>query len=376
MNPSNIEPWTTPPETKMELDWASLLTVDLSRYDLPGGKQSLAEEMKEAVRTCGFWTVINSAIPQDLVDRQFAIANAFFNLPIEEKRQVVVDYAGGGSHFGYREPVQMHLNDGVKEVRQNLEILNVPKISPPGAVRETTEPLHDYIAQFRDEIAAFQRLCYEKVIRRFLVLFSIMLELPEDYFIDRHRFSSPSEDHIRMLKYHPRPEEVDNQVKHTWLAGHTDFGSLTLLFSQPIAALQILTPTNEWKWVKPVKGGIICNAADVLSFLTKGYIKSCVHRVIRPPADQVQHNRIGVIYFLRPGNHVPMIPAPSPVLLREGLISEDNFKGERSDEAVTGYEYVRARVAHVNTQKTWRVDGEKAMNLFQVKNLSVQDYYV
>ncbi|KAI3612637.1 flavonol synthase [Moniliophthora roreri] len=51
--------------------------------------------------------------------------------------------------------------------------------------------------------------------------------------------------------------------------GYSDFGSLTLLFSQPIAALQILTPTNEWKWVKPVKGGIICNAADVLSFLTK-----------------------------------------------------------------------------------------------------------
>ena len=38
--------------------------------------------------------------------------------------------------------------------------------------------------------------------------------------------------------------------------GHTDFGSLTLLFSQHIAGLQILTPEGEWKYVKPSPGGI------------------------------------------------------------------------------------------------------------------------
>ncbi|KAG7439400.1 uncharacterized protein BT62DRAFT_913827, partial [Guyanagaster necrorhizus] len=46
-------------------------------------------------------------------------------------------------------------------------------------------------------------------------------------------------------------------------------GSLTLLFSQPVAALQVKDPNNEWKWVKYVPGGITCNAADTLSFLTK-----------------------------------------------------------------------------------------------------------
>lgn len=52
--------------------------------------------------------------------------------------------------------------------------------------------------------------------------------------------------------------------------GHTDFGSLTLLFSQHVAGLQIRTPEGEWKYVKPVSGGITCNAADTLSFLTNG----------------------------------------------------------------------------------------------------------
>lgn len=52
--------------------------------------------------------------------------------------------------------------------------------------------------------------------------------------------------------------------------GHTDFGSLTLLFSQHVAGLQIRTPDGEWKYVKPVSGGITCNAADTLTFLTNG----------------------------------------------------------------------------------------------------------
>jgi isopenicillin N synthase-like dioxygenase len=56
--------------------------------------------------------------------------------------------------------------------------------------------------------------------------------------------------------------------------GHTDFGSLTLLFSQHVAGLQIRTPEGEWKYVKPVPGGITCNAADTLTFLTNGTFPS------------------------------------------------------------------------------------------------------
>jgi isopenicillin N synthase-like dioxygenase len=79
---------------------------------------------------------------------------------------------------------------------------------------------------------------------------------------------------------------------------HTDFGSLTLLFRQPIAALQVLI-NEQWKWVKPYPGSITVNIADVLDFLTNGYLKSSVHRVRAPPADQAHLDRLGLLYFLR-----------------------------------------------------------------------------
>jgi len=44
--------------------------------------------------------------------------------------------------------------------------------------------------------------------------------------------------------------------------GHTDFGTFTFLFRQPVAALQVrLEEEKTWKWVKPVPGSITVNVA-------------------------------------------------------------------------------------------------------------------
>lgn len=57
--------------------------------------------------------------------------------------------------------------------------------------------------------------------------------------------------------------------KLTWIPGrHSDMGSLTLLFRQPVAALQVLTKNGTWKWVKPQTDALTVNIADALQFLT------------------------------------------------------------------------------------------------------------
>ena len=35
------------------VDWADLVTLDLSQFDLPGGKQKLANQLKDAVHKVG-----------------------------------------------------------------------------------------------------------------------------------------------------------------------------------------------------------------------------------------------------------------------------------------------------------------------------------
>ena len=90
-----IPTWSRPAETSAELDWAPLVTIDLSKFDEPGGKQALADELHHAVRRWGFWTVINSGIDDASVIRQLSIAQAFFSLPVEEKRKVSCDFSVG-----------------------------------------------------------------------------------------------------------------------------------------------------------------------------------------------------------------------------------------------------------------------------------------
>ena len=121
-----------------------------------------------------------------------------------------------------------------------------------------------------EENSAFPRELWDKVLRKLFTLIAIILELPENYFVDAHAYDEKSDDHLRYMIYNVRTQEEWDKAQGYSKGGHTDFGSLTLLFSQHVAGLQIRTPEDQWKWVKPVEGGITCNAADTLSFLTKG----------------------------------------------------------------------------------------------------------
>jgi isopenicillin N synthase-like dioxygenase len=62
------------------------------------------------------------------------------------------------------------------------------------------------------------------------------------------------------------------------------------------------------------------NAGDALEFLTGGYYKGTIHRVVQPPQDQQNYTRLGVFYFAMPDDDVKLVPmAESPVLQRVGI---------------------------------------------------------
>lgn len=46
-------PYSTLPETKEDLPWADLITLQLSKFNESGGKQALAEQLKQAVKLTG-----------------------------------------------------------------------------------------------------------------------------------------------------------------------------------------------------------------------------------------------------------------------------------------------------------------------------------
>ncbi|KAK1536445.1 flavonol synthase [Colletotrichum costaricense] len=343
------------PETKYELEWADLVTLDLSKFDQPDGKEALAKQLFDAIQTIGFFYIVNFGLSQGDVDRQFAIGKSVFELPTEEKLKYRADLENGGYNgykpLGLRVSVRivvmemvlvifLMLNLVIQEIRpgvfDNTEIFNIPKFIP---AYERPQP--EVIEKNRAEIEHFARHLHNEIVNRLLTLFAIILELPEDHFAARHRYDEALSDcHLRYMKYHARDVKTNERLENVWVKGHTDFGSLTLLFRQPVAALQVRGKDGNWKWVKPYNGSITVNVADALEFLSNGFLKSSIHRVVAPPPDQAGIDRLGVLYFVRPEDSLELRPVQSKVLQRLGYNSNENA----AVAGITAGEWVKARV--------------------------------
>ncbi|KAI0470403.1 hypothetical protein GGR56DRAFT_660737 [Xylariaceae sp. FL0804] len=160
---------------------------------------------------------------------------------------------------------------------------------------------------------------------------------------------------MRYMLYYPRTEEEWQEADYGRKGGHTDLGTVTLLFRQPVAGLQILGEDGNWTWVSAQPGTVTVNLADTISHLTGGWLKSSVHRVVAPPEDQRHLKRTGLLYFARPHNETVLAPiSDSPVLNEAGVQS-------RFDGSVTMEQWVRAKqTLQLNPEiaaRRWKEDG-------------------
>ncbi|GAA6010478.1 hypothetical protein JCM10207_001324 [Rhodosporidiobolus poonsookiae] len=331
----DIPVWQRPAPTSESLEYAQLARVDLSKW--PAKKEELVEDLRRAVNDVGFWFVENTGISDEEVVRQLSIGDAFLNLPLEEKRKYPCDFKNG-IFWGFREGFRIMGESGVKD---NSEALCLPKVIPS---LDDHFPGYDFLQPFKGEIEAFQRKVHERVLMPLLKIFALLLELPEDYFAAPHDWDRPTEDHLRYMRYIPNSKEVDAKLTdQQYLNGHTDFGLVTLLFAQVVQGLQIRTDDEKWLHVPYIPDSIVVNTADILSFATGGWLKSTIHRVIRPPEDQSRVPRLGLFYFSRASHDWPTgVIAPSPVLEKLGIYKAD----EQPAEPVSGLAFTRARVKH------------------------------
>jgi isopenicillin N synthase-like dioxygenase len=355
------------PETTAPLDWASLITIDLSQFETPGGKTALASQLKLAISTVGFFYVTNFGLSDSAVDEQFALAAQIFDLPPKEKQKYRVSTTQQG-HFGWKPAGARKQQHGLVD---NLELYDDPKWNDLYADRPRPAPL----LAAREQTEAFCRHLHFEVLRKLLILAAIIMELPDEETLWKmHNYDAQSQCHLRYMLYHPRtPAELaimaEHGVEHN-VYGHTDFGTFTLLMRQPVAALQVRTGGDtEWKWVKPLKGSITVNVADTLSFLTGGYLESSIHRVVLPPEDQREWPRYGVIYFTGPDDETVLRAVESPLLEREGRMVEGKARRAMPPDGVTAGEWVDVRFGSIGRNYENNKD-----NVVVVKSVEVESY--
>jgi len=274
--------------------------------------------------------VKNFGLSQEQVDNQFTLAKNFFALDIEEKAKYEVNYAEA-DYNGWRRAGR-RVNQPVKD---NIEIYNIPKFTKDF---EGKYQQPDLLKAHLPEIEVFSRRLHSNVVLPLLRLFAIILQLPdEEYLVKQHTYEKKSEDHFRYMIYHQRTPEEHALSGYGQTTGHTDLGTLTLLFRQPVAGLQILGDDGIWTYVSAQPGTITVNLADTISHLTGGWLKSSIHRVVAPPKDQWQYDRTGLLYFARPHNDTILnFIEDSPVLKAAGVKS-------RFEKSVSMEDWVKAK---------------------------------
>jgi isopenicillin N synthase-like dioxygenase len=280
----------------------------------------------------GFFYVTNFGLTQEQVDRQFAIAKEFFSLPEEERRSFRAPLEEG-IYNGYRPLGSIEILPGL---RDNIEFYNIMKFLPQ------YERIHpDVIRRHWAEIERFHRHVHEQIAYRLFRLLAIILEIPEDELEKGHMYDSNCDSGLRYMCYRARSAEENEKYKSLYSRGHTDNGTITFVFQQPVAGLQVKKyDDSEWEYLRIPAGTIAVNIADLLSILSNG-----------------------VLYFVRPSDRLTLRTVDSPLLRRLGY-----YKDGINEINIPAPEWTRARIKKNWTRSPTDPNEGTSMAGFSVKH--------
>ncbi|RDB23622.1 Flavonol synthase/flavanone 3-hydroxylase [Hypsizygus marmoreus] len=305
-----VPEWRVPPVTEEKLEWADILTVDLSKFH--DQKKELVETVATALQRDGFFYVVGHGIPEQTLKRQFDLGQFTFNgVSQDEKELHRAPIAEKGSFIGYKLQNYWEIKDGV---RDRIEHYNFYQNSFDPITRHP-KPLQPYITEVKDFLVETR----QKVLKRVLSLIDGVLGLEEGYLWRLHENDGRAgDDVLRYMIYDPLTSDESAKTNGVMLNGHTDFNSISTLISQPISALQLLMPDNVWRYVKHRDGALVINIGDQLSFMSGGVLKGTMHRVVCPPHDQQSLRRLGVFHFAHFLSGIPLDLLPSKKVHEEG----------------------------------------------------------
>jgi isopenicillin N synthase-like dioxygenase len=298
--------------------------IDMHRglRDDPGAAAAVAAEIGQACETSGFFVIVGHGISDDLIADMDGVTRQFFALPEEVKR--VVRRVGAVASRGYRgsSVVALARSLDVETPPDLVEVFsasNVAYDSRPSVVAPEFDEF--YVANiWPDEPAAFRTVwtayyaALEQLSNRLAQLFALALDLPADWFADKldHHYSS-----LMANYYPPQPEPpARGQLRR---GAHTDYGAYTLLYQEDApGGLQIQIAEGGWQDIPFVDRSFVINIGDLMARWTNDRWVSTLHRVVNPPREQADRDRVSIPFFVNPNVDavIECIPSCAPAIGR------------------------------------------------------------
>ena len=281
--------------------------LDISPYRRgnSAARRVLAQQVDRTCREIGFMVIAGHGVDGALIEQVEGTSRAFFDLPLEEKMQIVrpaPDLIRGYMPFKAEVLVRSRGGDAKGDLNESLmigpvDVSDSAYHTAPEAGRHFARNLWpDRPAELRAAYESYYRVMDSLAID-LMRLFALALGLPEKHFdpsVDR------SISRLRVRNY-PAPD-VPPEPGQLRAGAHSDYGSLTILKTEDRpGGLQVQASDGAWLDVLHMPGCFVVNIGDMLARWTNDRWVSTLHRVVNPPRERAaESRRQSVVFFQNP----------------------------------------------------------------------------
>lgn len=302
------------------VDFEGIWSEDLSR------RKSTADILRGALESYGFLYLRNHGVSALGLNDLFDQSRAFFALS-QETKDAAKRREGSNSRHGYEGMGGQSLDEHFADLKELFHAV-------PHAADADLWPKQP--PRFREVVLTFHQAA-AKTAYKFMCAVALSLGLPEDYFAPFH---DRAEGSVRMLHYPPVKGSVGpGQLR---AGAHTDFGGITLLFTDDESGLEIQAPDGAWLPATVHTGAVIVNTGDLMERWTNGQFRSSPHRVVVPEGPAVERHRYSVAFFFSP-NRDAVISCLKPC---------QSLEHPPKYPPVTAGEHIRSRVLATRPETT------------------------
>ncbi len=252
--------------------------------------KEMMSKLKNSICSTGFLILKNTPISINTINNLFTQYKKFFKKPYKEKNEFNMNFTNSNRGWGgpKSEQVNNDFNPDFKEIYD----------SGPNIDKKHQFSKLPYYAKniWPNDMPKLKNLADNFYIQcndlgvNILNKIAKVLDLSENYFSDK--FDLP----MALLRCNYYPERPSwAKANDFGIAPHTDYGCLTLLFTEGDPGLEIKTLAHNWIEVNADKGDIIINFGDMLQLWSNKKVKATQHRVIG-----TNKSRFSIPFFFNP----------------------------------------------------------------------------
>jgi isopenicillin N synthase-like dioxygenase len=249
--------------------------LHLTPLNTGGDLGPLAETLRHACVTTGFFYVKNHGIPAPIFDGVFDATRRYFDLPEAQRLAHRMDERfrrgfmpqGINQHPGFAPDLKESYEIGIDLPLDHPAVVEGLPLHGPNRWPADCPWLREAAESYFNETMALGK--------RLLRVCAVSLDMPPDYFL---QWCVTPMVQMRLFHYPPQPPVTDDRT--FGVAPHTDYGMITLLSQDPIGGLELRKRDGEWIGAPFIPGTLVVNLGDLFQRWTNDIYRSNPHRVV------------------------------------------------------------------------------------------------